>query len=370
VAVQFSGNQQFQRALKDSFESVLNKDLGKSSKYSNCEILAHYADRVLRGTDRLDEEGVGRESERIVALYGFLSEKDVFGEIYKNLLSKRLLSGKVVSDASERSFIHKLKLAQGALFTQKMEGMMNDLSSCTEQSNQFLNWCSSRPQMEAGFTVQVLANGWWPITPFEISPPPLFRRLTQTFETWYSEVAKRTNRRLIWSYSHGTLSLKANYASKSYTFDLNPLQAIILLFFNDASEPLTYAQIANEVGCKNVEACKRILHSLACAKFKILTKSPPGSTIGSNDTFTYNPDFSNPATKNLKVPMPSLEESHNKVKMELDRKNMIDACLVRIMKARKTLSFEDLIAQTLHQVSSISILLFTFSRAGRVATSP
>lgn len=42
---------------------------------------------------------------------------------------------------------------------------------------------------------------------------------------------------------------------------------------------------------------QRHLQSLACAKFKILKKHPPGRDIHSSDSFSFNNDFSCPMQK-------------------------------------------------------------------------
>ena len=81
----------------------------------------------------------------------------------------------------------------------------------------------------------------------------------------------------------------------------------------------------------------------------MLTKSPEGNTIGSNDTFAINEAFSSPLRK-LRIPMASLEESHNPKKVEEDRQFTIEACVVRVMKTRKTLHYTQLQAEVLGQL--------------------
>ena len=45
----------------------------------------------------------------MVTVFRFLQDKDVFENFYKQHLSRRLLSGRTVSDEAERSMISKLK---------------------------------------------------------------------------------------------------------------------------------------------------------------------------------------------------------------------------------------------------------------------
>jgi hypothetical protein len=49
------------------------------------------------------------ELERVVQLFAFVADKDVFGDIYRNQLSKRILNQRSVSNDAERSMISKLK---------------------------------------------------------------------------------------------------------------------------------------------------------------------------------------------------------------------------------------------------------------------
>ena len=42
---------------------------------------------------------------------------------------------------------------------------------------------------------------------------------------------------------------------------------------------------------------KRHLQSLACAKFKVLKKHPPGRDVNPSDSFSFNADFSAPLQK-------------------------------------------------------------------------
>ena len=55
--------------------------------------------------------------------------------------------------------------------------------------------------------------------------------------------------------------------------------------------------------------------------------------------------------RKIRIPMASLGESHNQKRVEEDRSVAIEAATVRIMKARKTLSHQQLLAEVLSQLA-------------------
>lgn len=64
----------------------------------------------------------------------------------------------------------------------------------------------------------------------------------------------------------------------------------MLLLFN-AQERLTYNEVKIQLNLTD-EDVVRLLHSLSCAKYKILTKEPPNArSIEPTDVFTFNKQF-------------------------------------------------------------------------------
>lgn len=55
--------------------------------------------------------------------------------------------------------------------------------------------------------------------------------------------------------------------------------------------------------------------------------------------------------RKIRIPMANLENTHNPKRVEEDRSFAIEAAIVRIMKARKTLSHQQLIGEVLTQLS-------------------
>lgn len=360
VSDQFAGNSLFQKALKEAFVEFVNRDVGK---HSNAELMSSFCDRILKsGGEKLSDEDVETYLEKTVQLFSYLTDKDLFAEIYRNQLAKRLLNQRSASDDHERLMIGKLKLRCGSQFTGKMEGMLNDLAIGVDHQADFEQFVNGIPPAHKhhcalvdDFSVQVLTTGYWPtFAAIDAHLPSDIVTCTRVFKDYYDK--KNSKRRLAWMFSLGNATVKAAWKKgasfKSYDFQVTTLQAIVLLAFNgkdDDERQIDYDELRSRCNIPD-EHLKRVLHSLACGKFKILAKTPNANTIKNTDTFKVNPTFSCQMRK-IRIPMANLDESHNPKRVEEDRTVAIEAAVVRIMKARKTLSHQQLLAEVLSQLA-------------------
>ena len=104
----------------------MNKKVGM---FTNAELMSTFTDRIIRsGGEKLNEGEVEENLEKVVQLFSYLTDKDLFAEIYRNQLAKRLLNQSSASDDAEKIMIAKLKMQCGTHFTSKMEGMLSDLA--------------------------------------------------------------------------------------------------------------------------------------------------------------------------------------------------------------------------------------------------
>lgn len=69
--------------------------------------------KSVRGVQGMSEDEAEAVLDKVMMLFRYLQEKDVFEKYYKQHLAKRLLSGRTVSDDAERSLLVKLKTECG-----------------------------------------------------------------------------------------------------------------------------------------------------------------------------------------------------------------------------------------------------------------
>jgi len=234
-----------------------------------------------------------------------------------------------------------------------MQGMFNDTKQTDDLMEAFKIDIGEKATIMHGIelTVSVLTTGTWPLslTSQKILLPSHLTDACKVFEDFY--LKRHSGRKLTWQFNMGTVDLKAHYLKKRYTLNMPTYMMAILMLFNDATM-LTVRQIGETTQIPPNEL-NRLLMTLAHGKNKLLSrnsvnnckpsaeKSKEGKEskeLDENDEFTVNGKFSSSHSK-IKVTIgkaTSGEQNPEKTRTLFleDRKNEIDAAVVRIMKSR------------------------------------
>ncbi|XP_019425796.1 PREDICTED: cullin-1-like [Lupinus angustifolius] len=344
----FQNHTLFHKALKEAFEIFCNKGVGGSS---SAELLATFCDNILKkgGSEKLSDEAIEETLEKVVKLLAYISDKDLFAEFYRKKLARRLLFDKSANDDHERSILTKLKQQCGGQFTSKMEGMVTDLTLAKENQTSFEEYLSNTPSADPGIdlTVTVLTTGFWPsYKSFDLNLPAEMVRCVEVFKEFYQ--TKTKHRKLTWIYSLGTCNISGKFEPKTMELIVTTYQASALLLFN-SSDRLSYSEIMTQLNLSDDDVI-RLLHSLSCAKYKVLTKEPNTKTISSTDNFEFNSKFTD-KMRRIKIPLPPVDEKKKVIEdVDKDRRYAIDASIVRIMKSRKVLSYQQLVVECVEQL--------------------
>uniref|UniRef100_A0A1D1YRK4 Cullin-3B n=1 Tax=Anthurium amnicola TaxID=1678845 RepID=A0A1D1YRK4_9ARAE len=351
ISLAFNNDKTFLNALTSSFEYFINLN-NRSPEF----ISLYVDDKLRKGLKGVSEEDVEVVLDKVMTLFRYLQEKDVFEKYYKQHLAKRLLSGKTVSDDAERSLIVKLKTECGYQFTSKLEGMFTDLKTSQDTMQGFYASQYSDTGDGPSLAVQVLTTGSWPMQPSATcNLPAELVSVCEKFRTHY--LGTHTGRRLSWQTNMGTADLKATFGkNQKHELNVSTYQMCVLMLFNSA-DCLTYKEIeqATEIPASDLKRC---LQSLACVKGKnVLRKEPMSKDIADDDAFYFNDKFT---SKYYKVKIGTVaaqkdtepEKLETRQRVEEDRKPQIEAAIVRIMKSRRVLDHNNIVAEVTKQLQS------------------
>jgi cullin-4 len=377
----FSGDDTFTYTLREAFSNFINDRNNLSTWGVNNskvgEMIAKYVDALLRGglkavprslifdakdRDTAEKQGQGstgdedaeldRQLDQGLELFRFIEGKDVFEAFYKKDLARRLLMARSASQDAERNMLAKLKAECGFSFTHNLEQMFKDQDIGRDEMTSFKDFISKTEKPNLDLQVSVLSSSAWP-TYADIAAklPDDVASLIEKFDRHYKH--KHSGRKLTWKHALAHSVVRAKFNKGTRELVVSGFQAIVLVLFNDvgADGHLSYSDIATATGLVDVEL-QRTLQSLACAKFRILTKHPKGRDVNPTDTFTVNAGFWDQKYR-IKINQIQLKETKEEnrethARVHQDRQYETQAAIVRIMKARKSLAHQSLVAEVIN----------------------
>ncbi|SPO22606.1 probable SCF complex member Cullin 1 [Ustilago trichophora] len=356
VNVAFRGEAGFLAALDKACRDFVNRNKATGTSTSKSpELLAKHTDALLKKSNKTSAENSLEEAlTDVMVVFKYIEDKDVFQKFYSKMLAKRLVNFASASDDAEANMISRLKEACGFEYTAKLARMFTDMGLSKELNDNFKETMAKnhdKAELDVDFYALVLANGFWPLQAptTEFSIPTELLPTYERFQRHYS--AKHSGRKLTWLWQLSKNEVRANYLSqKQLQFQTSTFQTAVLLQFN-TNDSLTKAQLQQATGL-NDATIKPVLAMLS--KAKVL--QPSSSNADEEEAYELNPNFKSKKLRvNLNLPIKSEQkvESNDVLKtVDEDRRLLLQATIVRIMKSRKQLKHQTLIQETVAQVST------------------
>ncbi|KAF3090523.1 Cullin-3 [Orbilia oligospora] len=358
----FSSDQGIQQTVSKSFAEFINENK-RSPEY----ISLFVDENIKKGLKGKTEAEVDMVLDKAIVLFRYIQDKDIFERYYKKHLSKRLILGRSISNDVERAMIGKFKVEVGFSFTSKMEGMFKDMNVSQDLTAEYKKHLANlhldnNPTID--LDIKVLTSTFWPWssmsgeTTHTCIYPPELEKIRSSFQQFY--LRRHNGRQLTWQPQMGTADIRATFKSRKYEINVATYAMVVLLQFNDPNvESLSYDEIKTLTSIPESELVRH-LQSLAVApRSRVLVKTPMSRDVKPTDKFSFNVGFQ---SKQLKFKIGTVKGAGNKVETDKERKeteekvdesraHLIEAAVVRTMKARKSLKHADLMLQITEQLS-------------------
>ena len=265
-------------------------------------------------------------------------------------LASRLLRNLSENNELETLFVAKFKTTDNIHWTNKLEHMIQDIEQSKEYTTDFHQTYN---EFECKLDPSICGFLAWPrcsIQPVRI--PPNIANISQKFAKFYEDRFDN-NRSVQFQMDKGKADVSVQFNAKcKRILVVSTYQMMVLLLFND-KKTLTFKDMLDLTEIPRQDLIRAVL-SMAHPKIKVMRKAPNTKYIVDNHKFQLNPKYYNPRAR---VPVPTLNITFEPSPPSPDieaiyrlRRHQMDAAIVRIMKAFKTLKHPDLVTKVVKQV--------------------
>lgn len=352
----FNSHPGFVAALDKACYDFINDNAAISHGNSSCksaEFLAKLSDSLLKKSNKNSTETDLEDTlDQIVVVFKYIQDKDVFLHFYREMLAKRLILHSSVSENTEASMILKLKQICGLEYAKMLHRMFQDTCVSKDLNEKFKTYLTdSGETLEMDFDVQVLSAGSWPLhSSVTFLLPAELEKSISCFTSFYN--SRFSGRKLTWLYNMSRAELITNCFEARYTLRVSTFQMAILLQFN-SSDSWSIKQLCISTG---IDTDILIQNVQILIKSKLLRSEDDESNLQLSSLVQFTAEYKNKKLR-VNVSQPTKlevtkDQTNSQKRIQVNRLMAIQAAIVRIMKHRKTLKHQQLVAEVLNQMSS------------------
>ena len=386
IEINFNNNNLFNVVFKEIMEQIQKQKENINTSY----LLPYHFDKYLRKSAGISLntntsiEGINNGLQ----IFSQIAEQDIFIEIYRNLLCIRLVNNDYVSIDAEKYLVEQLKKQCGNEYTSKIDTMIMDYNLNNDLTNGFKeflkntlnnnnnvnnnnndnnnnnnnnnsieinNYLSTINNIES--KLMILSNEHWPLNNFNMLhiklPNNLITLQNLIFKFYHINYPGRT---VQWVYENSKIELDGIFPHKKYKIICNTIQACILLLFNDKNILFNNFILFNTIlKLLNIENKKDLENNIQpLLNSKLLIKLNENENKDDNKYF-LNKNFIN-ENEIIKVEMPIKKENYiRKEYIEEDRSMAIDGMIVKILKSKKKMEYNEVINYILSNLERFKV---------------
>ena len=334
ISDSYLNDEKFKSASKESLTKGMNQKPGFI-----CDTFSKYIDNVLRETaDKLSLNEIKNIINEYMILFKYIENKDLFENFFIKKLCLRCLFNLNKSEEAQNYLIEQLKNECGPYFVSKSQEMISDVKASQEMSQLFNK--DNDNQFYIPVNYFVLSNYTWPIDKLikgEINNFDIEAQQKKFFDFYHK---KNSGKSLFWHlpYCFGEVEMEIKEGS-TIKITGNGVHIAILKCFTKSNTSLTFKDILNKTKIEK-DIIQRYIKKLIN---KNLLKTE-------DDIYSINFEV-NKDGKNNEIALidfdeeeKSKEDEENEGKTIEERRYVIDAYIMKVLKQKKAMKRNELIS--------------------------
>ena len=332
----FLNDEKFKSTSKESLTKGMNQRPGFI-----CDTFSKYIDNILR---EIDDKKNLNEIKNIIndymILFKYIENKDLFENFFIKKLCIRCLFNLNKSEEAQNYLIEQLKNECGPYFVSKSQEMISDVKASQEMTQLFSKEINKeKNNLDIPINYFVLSNYTWPIDKLIKGDIPNFKigGLQKKFFEFYHK--KNSGKSLFWHlpYCFGVLEMEIPNSDNPIKIFGNGVHFAILKCFNKKKSSLTIKDILNKTKIE-IDVIQKYLKKLV------------NKNLLKNEKDIYSVNFEVEKDENNEIALIDYDEEENdkndeenEEKTIEERKFVIDAYVMKVLKQKKVMKRNDLI---------------------------